>query len=80
MTITAITKKNQKMVNKAVNYLDKYNSLSSERDRAYDNDEERKGIQLDRKCENVFDQYLTACDELPKRERDNIEKKFYNNL
>jgi len=80
MTITAITPKNQKMVNKAVNYLEKYNSTSSARDRAYDNDEEKEGRKLDRKCENLFDQYLTACDELPKRERENLEKCFYNNL
>jgi hypothetical protein len=68
------------MVNKAVNYLEKYNSTSSARDRAYDNDEEKEGRKLDRKCENLFDQYLTACDELPKRERENLEKCFYNNL
>ena len=80
MQITSLNAKNQKAVNNAVKYLDKYNSTSSERDRAYDNDEEKKGIQLDRKCEDLFDKYLTACDELPKRERDNIEKKFYNNL
>jgi hypothetical protein len=76
--IVAITKKNQRMVNKAVKYLEKYNALSSERDRAYDNDEEKKGIQLDRKCENVFDQYLDACYYLPKREVANIEKIIYS--
>jgi hypothetical protein len=78
--ITSLNAKNQKAVNKAVKYLDKYNSTSSARDRAYDNDEEKEGIKLDRKCENLFDQYLTACDELPKRERENLEKCFYNNL
>ena len=78
--ITSLNAKNQKAVNKAVKYLDKYNSTSSARDRAYDKDEEKEGIKLDRKCENLFDQYLTACDELPKRERENLEKCFYNNL
>lgn len=78
--ITSLNAKNQKAVNKAVMYLDKYNSTSSARDRAYDNDEEKEGSKLDRKCENLFDQYLTACDELPKRERENLEKCFYNNL
>lgn len=80
MQITSLNPKNQKAVDKAVKYLDKYNSTSSARDRAYDNDEEKEGRKLDRKCEDLFDKYLTACDELPKRERENLEDSFYNNL
>jgi hypothetical protein len=78
MEIKAVNTKNQKAVNKAVKYLDKYNTLSNARDKAYDNDLEKEGIKLDRKCEDAFDKYLDACFYLPKREVVNIEKSFYN--
>jgi len=79
MKITSITPKNQSMVNKAVNWLIKYNEFNTQRDFISDNLEcyeyeskEWKAINI--KCENAFDKYLDYMSELPKREQAQIEK------
>jgi len=76
--IKAINKLHQSKVNKAVEWIIKYNALNDLRNLAYDMDDEKLVRQYDRKCENAFDKYLTIVMELPKRERTQIEKsKFY---
>lgn len=75
--IKAINKLHQSKVNKAVEWIIKYNSLNDLRNLAYDMDDEKIVRQYDRKCENAFDKYLTIVYELPKRERYQIEKSKY---
>ena len=74
MKITSITPKNQAMVNRAVNWLIKYNDLDNQRNIANSNGDEKLYNKLDRKCENAFDKYLDYMSELPKREQAQIEK------
>lgn len=79
MKITSITKKNQSMVNKAVNWLIKYNEFNTQRDFISDNleceeDEYKEWKSINRKCENSFDKYLDYMSELPKREQTQIYK------
>jgi hypothetical protein len=75
MTIQAINPKHQGKVNKVVKALIKYNSANDSRDRIYDLDNcEKEMNKANRICENLFDKYLTLVDELPKREKANIEK------
>ena len=75
--IKAINKLHQSKVNKAVEWIIKYNAFNDLRNLAYDMDDEKIVRQYDRKCENAFDKYLTIVDELPKRERKQIEKSIY---
>jgi uncharacterized radical SAM superfamily Fe-S cluster-containing enzyme len=75
--ITAINKKNQKLVNKAINWLIKYSDSNDLRDRADDNGDEKMYKKFDRVCENSFNKYLEIVSELPKREVTNIEKSIY---
>jgi len=75
--IKAISKLHQSKVNKAVEWIIKYNALNDLRNLAYDMDDEKLVRQYDRKCENAFDKYLTIVMELPKRERKQIEKSIY---
>lgn len=75
--VNAINPKNQRLVNKASKLLAKYNDLNDLRNIADGNGDEKAYNKLDRQCENVFDKYLWACDELPKREISNIEKALY---
>lgn len=72
--IKALNAKNQKLVNKASKLLIAYNSLNDLRNIADGNGDEKAYNKLDKQCENAFDRYLWACDELPKREVKNIEK------
>jgi hypothetical protein len=75
MTISAINPKHQSKVNKVVKALLKYNSANDSRDRIYDLEDSEKAMnKANRICENLFDKYLTLIDELPKRERERIEK------
>tara|TARA_R110000782_G_scaffold77096_2_gene153128 strand:+ start:250 stop:573 length:324 start_codon:yes stop_codon:yes gene_type:complete len=79
MKITSITPKNQSMVNKAVNWLIKYNEFNTQRDFISDNleceeYESKEWKSINRKCENSFDKYLDYMSELPKREQAQIEK------
>lgn len=76
----ALNKKHQTNVNRAVNWLRKYNATNILRDEAegnsehadaYDDKEYRK---IDRLCQKQFDSFLEYMDELPKREQDRIYK------
>lgn len=73
MTMNAINPKHQAMVNRAMKHLLKYNELNDQRDMAESNDDDKLYAKLDRKCESAFDKFLECMDELPKRERDQIE-------
>ena len=72
-------KANQSNLNKAVNWLAKYNSFNNERDliegnlevETYDSKEWRR---INKKCEDSFEKYEEYCDELPKYEVVKIEK------
>ena len=70
----AINPKYQTIVNKCINWLEKYNDYNTKRDIADDDGDERLYNRWDRKCENAFDKYLEYADELPKRELEQIEK------
>jgi hypothetical protein len=72
--LTSVNKVHQSKVNKAVKYLIKYNELNDLRNVAYDQCDEKLESRINRKCELAFDKYLDIVTELPKRERDNIEK------
>jgi len=84
MKITAIKSKNQSLVNKAVNWLIKYNSFNNQRDvisdnleelNAYCEEEDSKWWRImNKKCEDSFDKYQEYCEELPQYEVKNIEK------
>jgi CRISPR/Cas system CSM-associated protein Csm4 (group 5 of RAMP superfamily) len=75
--ITAVNKKNQKLVSKAYNYLAKYDQNNTLRDMADDQDDQKAYKKYDRICIDAFDKYLEALAELPKREADRIEKIYY---
>jgi ribosome assembly protein YihI (activator of Der GTPase) len=74
MTITAVNKKHQKQVNKAVKCLIAYNNLNDLRNLAYDDCNEKLVEKLDNKCAIAWDKYYDAKFDLPKREVDQIEK------
>jgi hypothetical protein len=74
MTITAVNKKNQKQVNKAVKLLIAYNQLNDLRNLADDDCNQKLIEKLDNKCSNAWDKYNDAICDLPKREIDQIEK------
>ncbi len=75
--ITALNKKNQKMVSKAYKFLAKYDQNNTLRDMAEDQDDQKAYKKYDRICVDSFDKYLEALAELPKREADRIEKIYY---
>jgi hypothetical protein len=71
--LVAKNAKNQSKVNKCVRALVAYNKANDERN-VLENDGEEKGLNaINRKCENLFDKYLTYADELPKYELKRIE-------
>jgi putative IMPACT (imprinted ancient) family translation regulator len=74
VTITAVNKKHQKQVNKAVKCLIAYNALNDLRNLAYDECDDKLTERFDRKCEAAWDKYYDARFDLPKREVDQIEK------
>ena len=74
MIIKAITKKNQVTVNRAINWLIKYNTSNDLRDLAYNEYDTKAYRKYDRVCEKAFDKYLEYMEELPKREQKQIEK------
>jgi putative IMPACT (imprinted ancient) family translation regulator len=74
VTITAVNKKHQKQVNKAVKCLIAYNALNDLRNLAYDECDDKLTERFDRKCEAAWDKYYDARFDLPKREIDQIEK------
>ena len=76
-TIKAINPKNQSKVNKAISWLTKYNLANDQRDIADGNGDEKAFNKLDTKCQNAFDKYLCACDDLPKNQIKAIENSIY---
>jgi hypothetical protein len=72
--MNAINKKNQTYVNKAVSWLEKYNTLNAQRDQAEGEGDDKLFNKLDRKCENAYDRFLDYMAELPKREQRAIYK------
>lgn len=77
MQITAINKKNQALVNKAVKWLVKHNEANCLRDIADSTDDNELFIYADKLCQKTFDSYLEITAELPKREIAQIEKILY---
>ena len=74
MTIQAINPTHQKAVNKAVKCLIKYNELNDLRNASYDACNDKLTEKLDNKCAIAWDKYYDAMYDLPKREKDQIEK------
>lgn len=74
MKIVAINKLHQSKVNRAVNVLIKYNEANDLRNLSHDSDDEKLYNKYNRLCEKYFDRYLDLVTEMPKRERQNIEK------
>lgn len=72
--ITAITKKHQSMVNRACQWLIKYNEANDQRDLADNNGDEKMYRKYDRLCEKSWDKYEDYTSELPSREVAQIEK------
>jgi hypothetical protein len=75
--INAINKRHQSKVNRAAKWVLKYNKLNDLRNEADGNGDEKLLYQLGRKCAGAFDSYLEIIDELPLRERAQIDKLFY---
>lgn len=72
--LKAVNPKHQKAVNKAVKALMSYNAYNTLRDKVDGEGDDKAFKKYDRLCESAFDKYLDIVGELPKRERDNIEK------
>lgn len=74
--IKSINPKNQKLVNKSVNYLLKYNDYNTQRNICDCDGDERGWSKFNKKCELSYNKYLESIELLPKREIQNIEKNF----
>ena len=68
----AINPKNQTILNKATNWLEKHNSFNDARDTLEENTKEYKKI--DEKCLNSFDMFLEYMSQLPKNQQKIIYK------
>lgn len=71
--IKAINPAHQGKVNKAVRHLMKYNQLNDLRNEV-DGVDDKLFKKYDKQCQNVWDKFMDALNELPKREQLNIEK------
>ena len=65
---------NQKKVNRAIKWLLVHNNLNNLRDIYEGEGNEKEYNKVNRKCENTFDKFLEAMEELPKYEQKNIYK------
>jgi hypothetical protein len=74
MVIKAIKSKNQGKVNRAVNWLVKFNEFDRLRNIADGDGNEREFNRLDKKCLNTWDKYNDAMWHLPKYEQKQIQK------
>jgi hypothetical protein len=74
--IQAINKKHQAKVNRAAAWIIKYNNFNNLRNEADGNGDEKTYNKLNKKCELTFDNYLQIADELPGREKNQLEKLF----
>lgn len=72
--IIALNSKHQSVVNKAISWLEKYNTANDQRDLVSMSDEWKKWRKYDRLCEKTWDKYTDYISELPKREVNQIEK------
>jgi len=69
-------KKNQANLNKAIQWLTKYNAFNEQRDiiESEQESETTAWRRVNKKCEDSFDRYLDYCDELPRYEVKLIEE------
>lgn len=80
--VKAVNSKYQSVVNKAVNWMEKYELANDERNIASDNTEcdyeedDKLWRKWDRRCIKAYDKYLEYMEELPKREQDKVERRF----
>ena len=72
----SINPKNQKLVNKSIKWLLKYNDYNNQRNICDSNGDEKGWNKLNKKCESSYDKYLESIELLPKREIQNIENNF----
>lgn len=77
MLVKIINPKNKSLVNRAVSNLIKYNEANRLRDIADGDGDEKAFRKLDRRCETLFDKYLSIVDELPKNQVKLIEKALW---
>jgi len=75
--LTSINKKHQKQVDKALRKLARYNSYNNLRDIADGEGDDKTYKQLNKLCEQLFDEYLEIVSELPSREVKQIETSKY---
>ena len=73
-TLKAKKQTNQKKVNRAIKWLLVHNNLNNLRDIYEGEGNEKEYNKLNRKCENTFNNFLEAMEELPKYEQKNIYK------
>ena len=73
ISVTAINKKYQSIVNRAVKHHIKYDHFNDCRDVCDGYEDEKMYNKYDRKCEIAYNKYLELLDELPSREVKNIE-------
>tara|TARA_R100001530_G_scaffold59567_1_gene43160 strand:+ start:452 stop:676 length:225 start_codon:yes stop_codon:yes gene_type:complete len=72
----SINPKNQKLVNKSIKWLLKYNDYNTQRNICDSNGDEKGWNKLNKKCESSYDKYLESLEVLPKREIQNIENNY----
>lgn len=70
----AINPKNQTTVNKAIQWLEKYNRADILRNVADGEGNEKEFNKHERECEKAFNKYLEYTSELPKNQVNAIEK------
>lgn len=80
MIVEAKNPKNQSRVNRAMKHLEKYNILNDERDMVENSldvdcvEDSKEWRRVNKRCEDVWDKFLTALEELPKGEQSRITK------
>jgi hypothetical protein len=80
MRIEAKNPKHQSKLNRTVSYLIKYNALNIERDHIEDEslqdyvEDDKEWRRINKKCEDVWEQFMTALEVLPKGEQVRITK------
>lgn len=67
------TKKNEKIFNKTIKALIKYNALNNLRDQALNDDDMKLYKKADRQCETAWHKYWENFTELPQYEQKRIE-------
>ena len=72
--VKAINQIHQSKVNRACQWLIKYNEANDQRDLADNNGDEKMYRKYDRLCEKSWDKYEDYTSELPSREVAQIEK------